>query len=93
MVLPHTQLAPTLPLPRRYHYPAKRTSAAAEGYGQARQQAAPDDGGRIELLNARILSPQPIAALDWHAEREGLACAVSLDMTARVLLVTKLDKY
>jgi hypothetical protein len=46
----------------------------------------------VRLLAARILAPQPIAGFDWHADRVGLACAVALDQTARVILVTKLDQ-
>jgi len=49
--------------------------------------------GSVELLNARIVSSQPVVGFDWHADKEGLACAVSLDQAVRVLIVTKLEKY
>jgi len=72
----------------KYHYPDKRAArAGADGAAQAGVM------GGVELLNARILAPQPIAGFDWHADRPGLACAVALDQTAKALLVTKLDQY
>jgi WD repeat-containing protein 92 len=49
--------------------------------------------GSLELLNARIVSSQPVVGFDWHADKEGLACAVTLDQQVRVLIVTKLEKY
>jgi len=48
--------------------------------------------GTVELLNARIFSSQPVVAWDWSGDKEGLACAVCLDQTAKVFLVTKLAK-
>ena len=71
---------------RRYHYPAKRSEKAED-------MKQPGVVGRVELRNARIVSSQPLVGFDWHADKEGLACAVSLDQTARVLIVTKLEKY
>ena len=49
--------------------------------------------GSVELLNARVLAPQPFVAFDWCAEKEGLAAAACLDQTLRVFIVTKLNKY
>lgn len=49
--------------------------------------------GSVELLNARVLSSQPFVGFDWSPDKEGLACAVSLDQTARVYIVTKLGKH
>lgn len=49
--------------------------------------------GSVELLNARVLAPQPFVSFDWCAEKEGLAAATCLDQTLRVFIVTKLNKY
>jgi hypothetical protein len=49
--------------------------------------------GRVELLNARVVAPQPLVGWDWCAEREGLAAAVSLDQTVRVFAVTRLERH
>lgn len=46
--------------------------------------------GTVELLNARIVSTQPLVAWDWSPDKEGLAAAACLDQTIRVFLVTKL---
>ncbi len=64
------------------------------------QRAMKDEDGRakgvagsVELLNARVLSSQPFVGFDWSPDKEGLACAVALDQTARVYRVTKLHKH
>jgi len=75
-------------LVRRYHYPEKR-----QVKGTNAGDAPAGVPGEVELLNARIVSSQPVVAFDWHADKEGLACAAALDQTARVLIVTKLEKY
>jgi hypothetical protein len=46
--------------------------------------------GTCELLNARVVSSQPVVAWDWHGEKEGLAVGAALDQTVRVYIVTKL---
>ena len=74
------------PLTRRYVYPAKRSEK--DGEGRARGQP-----GRLELLNARIVSSQPLVAWDWCGAKEGLAAAACLDQTVRVYLVTKLERH
>ena len=48
--------------------------------------------GSVELLNSRILAPQPLVGWDWSPDKEGLAAAVALDQTVRVYIVTKLNK-
>lgn len=70
----------------KYHYPDKRAEKDSECHMRGVM-------GRLELLNARIVSSQPIVGFDWHPDKEGLACAVSLDQQVRVLIVTKLEKY
>lgn len=71
----------------KYHYPPARSVADEKG--------GPERGviGSVELLNARVLSSQPFLGFDWSPDKEGLACAVSLDQTARVFIVTKLSKH
>lgn len=82
--LPPTE--PPSPAPRRYSYPASRSEQAADGssHGVA---------GTLELLNARVISTQPLVALDWSADQLGLACAACLDQSVRVLVVSKLEKH
>lgn len=80
---------PSLPFPhpaRRYRYPEKRSIKDEDGHAKGVV-------GSVELLNARVLSSQPFVGFDWSADKEGLACAVSLDQTARVYIVTKLGKH
>jgi uncharacterized membrane protein len=48
--------------------------------------------GGVELLNARIVSTQPIVGWDWSSDKCGLAAAVCLDQTLRVFIVTRLAK-
>ena len=47
--------------------------------------------GTVELLNARVVSTQPVVAWDWCAGKTGLAAAACLDQTLRVFVVTKLE--
>jgi hypothetical protein len=47
----------------------------------------------MELLNSRVLSTQPMVALDWSPDRTGLAVTACLDQTLRVYIVTKLGKF
>lgn len=67
-------------------YPTKRSFKDEDGalHGRA---------GRMELLNSRVLSTQPMVALDWSPDRTGLAVAACLDQTMRVYIVTKLGKF
>lgn len=69
----------------RYHYPNKRSDRDSEGRPMGIM-------GKIELVNARIVSTQPIVGFDWSPDKEGLAAAVCLDQTLRVFIVTKLNK-
>lgn len=70
----------------KYNYPMSRTSKDEKG-------VVSGVVGSVELLNARVLAPQPFVAFDWCAEKEGLAAATCLDQTLRVFIVTKLNKY
>jgi hypothetical protein len=70
----------------RYNYPPKgRVERDADGRPRG-------VAGKVELVNARILSTQPFVGWDWSPDKEGLACAVCLDQTLRVFIVTKLNK-
>jgi len=70
--------------------PADSAAAAAAGGGAvAHPHGVP---GRVELLNARIVSSQPVVAWDWCAGKEGLAAAACLDQTLRVYIVTRLER-
>lgn len=75
---------PLSPYLRSYRYPAKREETPPGG-GAPRGVA-----GTCELLNARVVSSQPVVAWDWHGEKEGLAVGAALDQTVRVYIVTKL---
>ena len=67
----------------RYVYPTKRTQQAEDGAQEGVM-------GRVELLNARVVSSQPVVAWDWCTGKTGLAAAACLDQTLRVFVVTKL---
>jgi len=72
----------------KYVYPDRRAEQDADGGG-----AAHGVPGRLELLNAKLVSTQPLVAWDWCPSREGLAAAVCLDQSVRVYLVTKLERH
>lgn len=69
----------------KYTYPLSRTRKDEEGRLAGVM-------GSVELLNSRILTPQPLVGWDWSPDKEGLAAAVALDQTVRVYIVTKLNK-
>jgi WD40 repeat protein len=48
--------------------------------------------GSVNLLQNSILSTQPVASLDWHPDKIGLCVCCSFDQTARVCIVTKLNR-
>lgn len=70
----------------RYIYPRQRV--VEDSKGQHKGVA-----GSVELLNARVVSSQPIIGFDWSPDKEGLAVAASLDQAVRVFIVTKLDRF
>lgn len=47
--------------------------------------------GRVELQNEKKIAEQPIVGLDWHPDKLGLACTVSLDQKCSVIISTKLN--
>jgi hypothetical protein len=69
----------------RYTYPSQRTERDGDGHLRGKM-------GGVELLNARIVSTQPIVGWDWSSDKCGLAAAVCLDQTMRVFIVSRLDK-
>jgi hypothetical protein len=70
----------------RSNYPVSRSVKDEKGVAKGRM-------GTVELLNARVLAPQPFVAFDWCAEKEGLAAAACLDQTLRLFIVTRLNRY
>ena len=91
--------AAPLPLAHgRYNYPSSRSAIdpadAAATAAAGTSAAAPPRGvaGTVELLNAKIVCPQPVVAWDWCADKEGLAVAACLDQTLRVFIVTRLGR-
>ena len=70
----------------KYKYPAQRTVKDVNGIQMG-------VAGSVELLNAKIISTQPVVSFDWSPDKEGLACMACLDQTLRVMIVTKLHLY
>eukprot|EP00903_Cladosiphon_okamuranus_P016703 g15396.t1 len=70
----------------KYHYPNSRTKNDKDNI----PMGVP---GKVELLNSRVISSQPIVSFDWSPDREGLCCLSCLDQTVRVYIVTKLGKF
>lgn len=66
-------------------------------YPDQRSRKDPDDNelvgimGRIELLNSKKFSDQPIVSLDWSNEKLGLTVMTALDQTIKIGIVTKLQ--
>jgi hypothetical protein len=56
----------------KYHYPSQRSM-------KDENDLPVGVTGRVELLNEKKLSDQPIVGLDWHADKLGLGCICSLD--------------
>lgn len=48
--------------------------------------------GTLSLLQNVTLSTQPINALDWSPDKEGLCVCTAFDQAVRVLIVTKLNR-
>jgi WD40 repeat protein len=70
----------------RYAYPSKRQTKDKDGLLKGVV-------GEAELLNARMVSTQPIVSFNWSPDKEGLCVMAALDQAVRVCIVTKLDKY
>lgn len=49
--------------------------------------------GTLQQLQNATLSTQPISALDWCVDKQGLAVCSSFDQTVRVLITTKLNLF
>ncbi|KAJ3189345.1 hypothetical protein HDU85_002974 [Gaertneriomyces sp. JEL0708] len=49
--------------------------------------------GSVELLNTARMAEQPIAALDWSADKLGLCAFAAFDQAVRVGIVTRLQQY
>ncbi|UYV74612.1 WDR92 [Cordylochernes scorpioides] len=69
----------------KYNYPESRTKEDGEGN-------AVGVVGSVSLLQNVMFSTQPISALDWSPDKQGLAVATSFDQNIRVVLVTKLNR-
>ncbi len=70
----------------KYSYPPKRTINHKDNIPMGVV-------GTVELLNSKVISTQPIVALDWSPDKEGLCTLCCLDQTLRCYVVTKLNKY
>ena len=49
--------------------------------------------GRVELLNEKVIAQQPVVALDWNTDKQGLAVTASLDQKCSVVICTKMNLY
>lgn len=67
----------------KYVYPPERSLKDEKGIPKG-------IAGSIEELNKVRIGDQPINALDWHKQREGLLACCGFDQTVRIMLVTKL---
>lgn len=47
--------------------------------------------GKLKRLQRMIISSQPINALDWNRDHQGLAVATAYDQYVRVIVTTKLN--
>jgi hypothetical protein len=68
----------------KYVYPPERNLKDEKGVPKG-------IAGTIEELNKVKIGDQPINALDWHKQREGLLACTSFDQSIRVMVVTKLN--
>lgn len=68
------------------NYPEKRKTTDADGIEQGVV-------GNVSLLQNSMLSSQPISALDWSPDKQGLGVCTSFDQCLRVIITTKLNTY
>ncbi len=66
-----------------YQYPSKRYKVHPDGHQMGVL-------GKVNLLNSRVISTQPIASFDWSPDKDGLCVLSCLDQTLRVYIVTRL---
>ncbi|KAJ3217084.1 WD repeat-containing protein 92 [Dinochytrium kinnereticum] len=71
----------------KYSYPAKRSQKDSD---EAFDVGVP---GTVVQLNHVTLAEQPISAVDWSMDKQGLCAFVSFDQQFRVCVVTKLDQW
>lgn len=69
----------------KYNYPTQRVK-------QDEDKQDMGVAGTLSLLQNVTLSTQPINALDWSPDKEGLCVCSAFDQTVRVLIVTKLNR-
>ncbi|PIK45110.1 WD repeat-containing protein 92 [Apostichopus japonicus] len=69
----------------KYQYPANRVAKDSD-------EIEMGVAGTLNLLENTTLSKQPINALDWSPDKEGLAVCTAFDQCVRVLIVTKLAR-
>lgn len=69
----------------KYQYPPERSLKDPQT-GESKGVA-----GTVEELNKAKIGDQPVNALDWNRNREGLLACSAFDQTIRVMLVTKLS--
>ncbi len=67
----------------RYQYPSKRYKVHPDGHRMGVL-------GKVNLLNSRVISTQPIISFDWSPDKEGLCVLSCLDQTLRIYIVTRL---
>jgi len=67
----------------KYNYPKERTKQDADGVEMG-------VAGTLDQVNNVVLGTQPIAALDWSPDKEGLCVCSGFDQTVRICIVTKL---
>lgn len=67
-----------------YEYPDKRRKDAGDGQEMG-------VAGTLQMLNATIVSSQPVHCFDWHPDKIGLAVCGAFDQTVRVLVTTKMN--
>lgn len=68
----------------KYVYPPERSLKDSDGVSKG-------IAGTIEELNKVKVGDQPVNAIDWNRQKEGLLVCSSFDQAVRVMLVTKLN--
>lgn len=66
------------------NYPPKRVKD--DGHGKEMGVM-----GNVELIQDVKLGGQPISAVDWSPDKQGLAVVTGFDQTVRVIIATKLN--
>ena len=70
----------------KYNYPNKRNIINENN-------KLKENKGILKILNKKEITTKPIIGFDWHQNKIGLACLVSLDYSVKIEYISRLNLY